>query len=236
LARILCVDDEEFWREYIKRQLPDHDVYVASSFDKAVDLLRSEPTYDVALVDLNLRNDGDGEGGELFELLLLRYPTTKRIAVTATPPGGAMKPLITRYGLQEFIIKDKISVPGLRRAVEEAVTATPAEISRELRLRKWDLRDRFRDWQRIESDRMQKELTAAEGHLSDVRRMRGNVRQEAQEAIVSIRVRQERFREAAERLREIVNNINSEADFDAALTALENAEEQFSGDGTEPSR
>jgi CheY-like chemotaxis protein len=233
LARILHVDDNEFWRRIIKRLLRNHYIDAAASFEEAVDLLQSQEAYSVALVDFNLHEAGDdGEGGELLELLFFGYPETKRIAVTSSPPGGAVTRLITVYGLEELIIKSKFSAPGLRRAVEEAITARPTGLSRELRLNKWDLRDRFRDWQFKQSDRIKKELRAAEEHLSNVRGLRGQARQDAEDAVVNIRVRQERFREVAERLRHIVSTINSEADFDAALIEQENAEEQFSDDGT----
>jgi CheY-like chemotaxis protein len=55
LARILHVDDDEPWREIIKRRLGDHHVDSAASLQQAIDLLRTESPYDVALVDLNLR-------------------------------------------------------------------------------------------------------------------------------------------------------------------------------------
>lgn len=236
MARILYVDDDGDWRKIITRLLRNHEVNAVSSADEAMDLL-SKASYAVALVDLNLRNDHDGEGGDLLEYLLLQHTETKRIAVTGAPPGGAMKRLIAQYGIEELIIKDReFSAPGLRRAVEEAIAAKPIELSRELRLNRWALRDRFRDWQRMQSDRITRDLSAAEDHRSKLKGMRGQAWQDAEDAIVSIRVRQRLFHASAERLREIVNNINSEADFDAALTALENAEEHFGDDGTGPGR
>jgi CheY-like chemotaxis protein len=234
LARILCVDDEEFWREFIKKQLLDHDVDAVGTFQKAVDLLQSKPAYAVALVDFNLHDAGDGEGGELLELLLFGYPETKRIAVTSSPPGGAVTRLITDYGLEDLIIKGEFRLPDLRQAVQKAIAARPGELPQTLRLKRWMLQQRSRDWQRIQSDRIAEKLTAAEKHLSDVIRIPGEARKQAEDVVVSTRLRQARFREVCTRVREIVMSIKSEADFDAALTAQENAEEQFSYDGTGP--
>jgi CheY-like chemotaxis protein len=230
LARILYVDDEEFWRTFIKNQLRDHHVDAVGSLQEAVDLLQSTQAYDVALVDLNLHDNGDGEGGELLKLLLLRYPETKRIAVTGSPPEGAVTRLITRYGIQELIIKGEFRLPDLRQAVEEAIAAKPDELPQALRLIRWTLRQRFRDWQRLQSDRIKEERSKAEEYLSHVTGIRGQTRKEAEEAVVRARLRDAQFREVTTRLRGIVTNINSDADFDAALAAQEDAEEQFSDD------
>ncbi|MGA8529210.1 MAG: hypothetical protein WB622_05810 [Acidobacteriaceae bacterium] len=231
MARILYVENEEFWRNYITKQLGDHHVDTVGSLQAAVDLLDSEPAYAVALVDLNLHGDGDGEGGELLDLLYLRYPATKRIVVTGSPPGGSVgKRIFERYDVEALIIKRDLSLPDLRRVVEEAITSRPGELSQSLRLNRWTLRQRFRDWHRIHSERLEGELRAAEEHLSDAIRLGAQTRLRAQEAVVSAREKETRFREVSGQLRQIVLSISSEADFDTALEALENAEEQFSED------
>jgi CheY-like chemotaxis protein len=227
----LYVDDEEFWRAYITRQLRDHHVDAVDSFQAAVDLLDSEPAYAVALVDLNLRDNGDGEGGELLDLLALRYPATKRVVVTGNPPGGDIgKRILEPYDAKALIIKGTLQLPDLRRVVEEAIAVQPAELPQSLRLNRWILRQRFRDWHRMQSDRLDEELRAAEEHLADALKLGAQTRQRAEEAVVSARQRKERFRELSVRLREAVFSIGSEADLDAALEALEKAEDHFSED------
>jgi CheY-like chemotaxis protein len=227
----LYVDDEKFWRDYITRQLRDHHVDAVGSFQAAVDLLDSEPAYAVALVDLNLRDNGDGEGGELLDLLALRYPATKRVVVTGSPPGGDIgKRILEPYDAKALIIKGTLQLPDLRRVVEEAITVQPAQLPQSLRLNRWILRQRFRDWHRMQSDRLDDELRAAEEHLSDAFKLGAQTRQRAEEAVVSARQRKERFRELSIRLREAVFSIGSEADLDAALEALEKAEDNFSED------
>jgi CheY-like chemotaxis protein len=233
LARILYVDDEEFWRDYITRNLRGHHVDVADSLPAAIDLLESGLPYAVALVDLNLHDDGDSEGGELLDLLCLQYPETKRVVVTGSPPGGDIgKRILEPYDARALIIKAKLQLPDLRRVVEEAIAVQPGALPHELRLNRWNLRQRFRDWHRIQSERLDQELRAAEGYLENAGKLagRGETRQQAQEAVVSARQRRAGFRELSARLREEIFSINSEADLDAALESLEKAEDQFSED------
>lgn len=129
MARILYVEDDEFWREYIRRQLRDHHVDTVGSVQEAVEWLSSGPAYDVALVDLNLHDDGDGEGGELLDLLSLQYPATARIIVTGSPPAGSIQQgIITRYNVEELIIKSDLRLPDLRGAVEQAIAGPQADV------------------------------------------------------------------------------------------------------------
>jgi CheY-like chemotaxis protein len=234
LARILYVDDDEFWRNHIAQQMRGHHVDTADSFQAAVDLLNSESAYAVALVDLNLRSEDDGEGGELLDLLRLRHPATKRIVVTGFPPGGDVgKRIFEAYDVEALIIKRDFSVPDLRRVVEEAIVAQPGELPQTMRLSRWLVRQRLRDWLRMQSNQLKDERDAAEEHLSDATGLGPQTRQRAEEAAVRARERMARFAELSTYLRRTVLNISSEADLDAALEALENAEEQFSEDGDE---
>jgi len=121
------VDDEEFWRKLIKDRLVDHHVDSAESLQEAIDLLQSEPSYDVALVDLNLAGDNDSQGGDLLELMKVRYPQTRRILVTGSPPAGSVRRNIELYGVDEIIIKHEMSLPDLRRVVEESVAQAQSE-------------------------------------------------------------------------------------------------------------
>jgi CheY-like chemotaxis protein len=234
MARILYVDDEEFWCEFIPNQLRDQHVDAVRSYAAAIDKLNSEPAYDVALVDLNLRGDDDGEGRELLELLLRRYPETKRIVVTGKRLRGAiLRGIVTRYQVEEIIVKAELQLPDLRRTIEDAIAVQPGELPQPLRLYRSNLQQRYRDWQSLLADRLDSKLRAAEDHLSDVIDAgdRGQTRQQAQLATDRARARLARFREVIAQLQPLVANINSEADFDAALAAQERAEEDFSDDG-----
>jgi CheY-like chemotaxis protein len=235
LARILYVDDDKFWRDYITRQLRDHHVDAVDSLQAAVDLLDSAPPYAVALVDLNLHDDGDGEGGELLDLLCLRYPETKRVVVTGSPPGGDIgKRILDAYDAKSLIIKGNLRLPDLRRVVEEAIAVQPGELPQSLRLNRWILRQRFRDWHRIQSDRLDQAVATAEEYLEHAAKVGAHTRQEAADKVVGARQRKAGFREVSARLREVVFAIESEADLNSALEALEKAEDQFSEDSGPP--
>jgi CheY-like chemotaxis protein len=196
LARILHVDDDESWRELIMGRLGDHEVDSAESLRAAIHFLQNELPYDVALVDLNLAGDSDGQGGDLLDLMRIRHPSTRRILVTGSPPGGSVrKNLFDRYDVDEIIIKRDMNMPDLRRVVEEAINQGPAGPSHSLRLSRSILRQRFRDWQMSLSDRLQDE--------------------------------DEGFKVACSQLRELLENIENETQFDSALEALDAAEERF---------
>jgi CheY-like chemotaxis protein len=196
LARILHVDDDESWRELIQGRLGDHEVDSAESLQAAIRLLQNESPYDVALVDLNLSGDSDGQGGDLLDLMRMRHPLIRRILITGSPPGGSVrKNLFDRYDVDEIIIKRDMNIPDLRRVVEEAISQGPAGPSQSLRLSRSILRQRFRDWQMSLSDRIDDE--------------------------------DEDFKLACSQLRELLENIENEAQFNVALEALDAAEERF---------
>jgi CheY-like chemotaxis protein len=122
------------WRDLIKSRLGDHHVDSAESLQEAISLLQAKPTYDVALVDLNLATDSDLQGGELLDLIRIRYPSTYRVLVTGSPPGGSVRrTMFERYGVEEIIIKTQLDVPDLRRVIEEAIAQGPGESSQNLR-------------------------------------------------------------------------------------------------------
>jgi len=231
LARILYVDDQEFWRKLVTGRLQDHHVDAVDSLVAAITLLDSESAYAVALVDLNLEGDSDAQGGELLDLLRNRYPATKRVIVTAYPPaGGIRRKIFERYDVEELIIKKDLELPDLRRAVEEAIATGTGELPQWLRLNRSAVRQRFRDWQRAQADLLREKRREAEAHLADASRVSTQSRQLAQQAVAKSRDTEARFRERCTELRRTLANINTEQDLNAALDALERAEEQFGDD------
>jgi CheY-like chemotaxis protein len=231
LARILYVDDEEFWRKLVTGRLQDHHVDAVNSLPAAIALLDSEPAYAVALVDLNLEGDSDAQGGELLDLLRKRYSATKRIVVTGNPPAGSIrKKIFERFDVEELIIKSDLELPDLRRAVEEAITTGRGELPQSLRLNRSAVRQRFREWQRVLANRLREERRDAEAHLANASRVSTQSRQLAQEAVARARDTEARFRTRCAELRKTLANINTERDLNAALDALERAEEEFGDD------
>jgi len=228
MARILHVDDKRFWRDLVRRQLSDHSVDSVSTLDEAISLLASGPAYRLALVDLNLETDSDGQGGELLDLLQLRYQSTGRIVVTATAPEGAVrKNIFDAYDVEEIIIKSQIDIPGLRRVVEEAIDRGGPALSQQGRLGRSLLRQRFRDWQRVQRARLTEERRAAELHLQDAEKASGQSQHLAQAAVDEAKKALEQFNGLCARLRTMFGSIRTEHDLDAALEALDAAEDQF---------
>jgi CheY-like chemotaxis protein len=231
LARILYVENEDFWRGLVTRRLQDHHVDAVDSLPAAITLLDSKAPYDVALVDLNLEGDNDAQGADLLDLLRRRYPETKRIVVTGNPPaGGIRKQIFERFDVEELIIKKDLELPDLRRAVEEAIATGAGELPQSLRLNRSAVRQRFRDWQRVLANRLREERRGAEAHLADASGVSPQSRQLAQQAVAKARDTEAAFRERSTELRRILADINTDQDLDAALDALEHAEEEFGDD------
>jgi len=236
MARILHVENEEIWRSLVSGRLGDHYIDSVGSLKEAIELLDSRAAYNLALVDLNLETDRDLQGGEFLDLLRLRYPSTRRIVITGSPPAGSVrKEIFERYDVEELIIKRDFDIPDLRRVVEEALARGPGELPQSLRLSRSALRQRFRDWKRIQVYRLKDEIRVAEQHLYDAGKVSGQTRQRAQIAVDEAKQREAKFRELSRRLRKMVGEIKNEDDLNTALEALDSAEEQFGdeadGDG-----
>jgi CheY-like chemotaxis protein len=226
MARILHVDDEAAWLSFVHDSLEDHHVDSAESAQKAVSLLEANSAYDVALVDLNLKAEGDG--GEVLDLLLARYPATRRIVVTGKPPRGRLRrKLIERFDAYEILIKGQFDLPDLRIVVEEAVAQGPSGLSQILRLNRSGLRQRFRDWQRTQGDRLQNQIRVAEEHASDAARVSTQSGQRAQRAVIRAKELEVEFKSSCANLKSLLADIRSVDDLNIALEALDAAEERF---------
>jgi CheY-like chemotaxis protein len=226
MARILHVDDEEPWRRLVKENLEDHHVDSAESLGKALSLLEANSAYDVALVDLNLKAEGDG--GEILDLLRSKYPTTRRIVVTGRPPRGSLrKTIFQRFDADEIIIKGHFDLPDLRIVIEEAVSQGGSALPQALRLNRSALKQRFRDWQRTQGDRLKYDIRVAEEHMYDAAKVSGQSRHRAQRLVDRAKLLEMDFRASYAELRDLLEDIRSVDDLNAALEALEAAEERF---------
>jgi CheY-like chemotaxis protein len=150
MARIIHVEDGTEWADAVRRALVDHQVDIADTFEAAVDLIRNEPPYDVALVDLNLLGEADGMGGEILELLKDRFPTTRRVVITASPPSANLRAsLFDRYELDDVLIKGKLTIPGVRVVVAHALSragATGGVVPQFVKAQQSELSERYFDW------------------------------------------------------------------------------------------
>jgi CheY-like chemotaxis protein len=148
VAKIIYVEDEPVWLDLTRSALRGHQVDSASTFDEAVSLIQENAPYDLALVDLNLRDDDDRLGGEILDLLRMDHPNTRLIVVTGHPPiGGLRANIFERYGVEEVIIKGHTTLPDLRRIVTEVLHAdSSVNATQEFKVGKSELSQRYRDW------------------------------------------------------------------------------------------
>lgn len=228
MARILHVEDDPKWRDLIRTRLRDHHVDSAQSQVEALDYLQSRAPYDLALVDLNLTTDSDLGGGDVLDLLRENYPATRRIVVTGSPPAGSVRAnVFGRFHVEEIIIKGEFDTPDLRRAVEEALARPPSGLPWSLRLRRSELRQRCRDWQRRESGVLRDKIRIAEEHVYDAARVSEQTRRRAENAVAAAKATKVAFEEDANRVRAMLNGVGSAEDLARAAEALDAAEERF---------
>jgi CheY-like chemotaxis protein len=129
--RILLVENSPEWQDSIRRGLPDHDVDLAPSYDEALALLDVGPEYALAIVDLNLNdsesyNPLDMLGGDVLEHLRENYPSTRRIALTASP-SGTVRQIFERYDIDDLLLKQSLTIAELRKAVKVALARAGAD-------------------------------------------------------------------------------------------------------------
>lgn len=228
MARILHVEDDPKWRELIKGRLKDHHVDSAESQEQALDYLQRGAQYDLALVDLNLETDSDLGGGEVLDLLRNNYPDTRRIVITGRPPAGSVRAnVFERFDVEEIIIKGQLDTPDLRRVVEEALARTSGGLPQSLRLRRSELRQRYRDWHRRVASDLRMQIRVAQEHVSDAARVSEQTRRRAEEATEVTMAKKDAFEETSSRVRIMLDSIKSSEDLAGAADALDAAEEKF---------
>lgn len=229
MARILHVEDDPVWRDLTRRRLKDHQVDSAGSLQEALDYLRDGAHYDLALVDLKLDTDSDLGGGDVLDVLGRIYPETRRIVVTGRPPAGSVRATVfERFGVEEIIIKGEFDAPDLRRVVEEALARTPGGLSQSLRLRRSELRQRYRDWRRRVGSELREEIRVAEEHVYDAARVSDQTKRRAEQAVSDAKDKKATFEEESNRVHLMLDAIRTPKDLVAAADTLDAAEDHFS--------
>jgi CheY-like chemotaxis protein len=228
VARILHVEDDPIWLDLMRSRLSDHHVDSAHSLEEAVDYLQSNARYDLALVDLNLDTDSDLRGGEVLYHLMNVYPDTRRIVVTGSPPPGSVREnVFDKYDVEEIIIKGEFDAPGLRRVVEEALARPPGGLSRSLRLKRSELRQRYRDWRRRMASELREEIRVTEEHLYDASRVSEQAKRRAEHAVEGARGRRSAFEDDCDVIRIMLDTIKTPENLINAADALDAAEERY---------
>lgn len=222
MARIIHVEDEDEWIKFTRRALADHRVDSANSYSEALSLIRDNTPYDLALVDLNLESGSDGLGNEILDLLKFEYPSTRRIVITARPPvGGLRANIFERYGVEEIIIKGDMTLPDLRKVVAEALKRQADEIPQDVRIRKSELMQRYREWRSQIDNTLRSRILEAQEYARNAGRLHGQSGRRAQSDLDRWLKLQERFRRDCAELEVVLSNIKLMDDTIAAIDTLE---------------
>jgi hypothetical protein len=232
MSRILHVEDEDSWRDFVKRALADHHIDSAASPDEALHYLQGSAPYDLALVDLHLINPGDLMGGEILDLLRTRYPLTRRIVVTGSPPRGPLRAnIFERYEVEEIIIKGQLALPDLRRVVEDAIDQTMWDVPQDVKLRKSELRQRLRDWQRSQVNLMNDKIRKAEEYWRNAEKLHGQSGHRAQEGLNALIAQRDVLKSDCLALENSLNDVVVMADVFRMLDKIEQVEARYSEGG-----
>lgn len=170
MARILLVENLDYWLDLIGRSLPDHEVVNARSYDEALLAIRNGSGFDVAIVDLHLmdsqeHNPRDYLGGRILDMLRDEYPSTLRIALTGYAPGAARK-LIDRYDVVDLLLKGNMELAVVSEVVDAALARTLPELAPGVRSHKSAQQAGFRRWQEGRAQRLDQRIV----------RLRNNIR------------------------------------------------------------
>lgn len=228
MSRILHVEDESIWRDFVKKALADHHLDSAASYDEALRYLQGSAPYDLALVDLDLINPGDLLGGEILDLLRARYPVTRRVVVTGSPPRGPLRTnIFERYEVEEIIIKGELALPDLRRVVEGALDQRMSGVPQDVKLRKSGLRQRFRDWQRSQASLMNDKVHDAEEYLRNAEKLHGHSGRRAQEVLSAVQAQRDLFKGDCEDIEDLLDGVVAMRDVFNVLEELERIEAKY---------
>ncbi len=231
LARILHVEDNPEWIGVVQRALPDYQLDSAGTYGDALALIRSNPPYDLALVDLSLERDDDGLGGEILDLLKLEYPSTHRVVVTGRPPIGSVRANIyDRYGADEILIKGQLNLPDLRRVISKCLTESLDELPQAVGVRKAMLTQRYRDWRDHVEATVQERLVMAQEYARNAGKLHGQAIRRAQDQVEKWIALRDQVKIICSHLEETFSGIQVMNDCVVAIGELDRAETKVAED------
>lgn len=209
-VRILHLEDDPEWQSLVRRTLTEHTVVTADSYGEAVLRLREGPTFEVAIVDLNLENRMDGWGREFLDVLIAGFPGTRRIAMTGST-SGSMSELIQRYGLVDVIIKGEASAPGLVHVIDKALHGQVPQLSNtahvQLQLRQAILQSR-----RAVEARIDEGKEAGEKQLAELARVSKASQDRARSRLQALEALRQKGRASYDELDAFAQSVDSDSD------------------------
>jgi DNA-binding NtrC family response regulator len=131
-AAVLIVDDQPNWRNLFSDLLEDeYQVTSVESYQEALEALKRDPPFHVAVVDIRLDDqDRSNEDGLcLIEEIKREKKPTKTIIVTGYPTFRTSRRAFRDLGVSDYVEKypedgKAFDVAGFRRAVSEAVKSS----------------------------------------------------------------------------------------------------------------
>jgi CheY-like chemotaxis protein len=148
--RILLVENSAEWQDSIRRGLPEYQVDLAGSYERALACLGEDPSYVLAIVDLHLNdteefNSLDSLGGDILRILRTRYPHIRRIALTGEPPSR-VRQIFDDYDVDELLLKRHLTIAAVRKAVSMSISRTPSGLQPAVKARRSELLAGFGRW------------------------------------------------------------------------------------------
>ena len=118
-AKILIVDDEVLLLNAYKRGLePDHEVLTVNSAEKALQILGSDPSFDLVLCDIVMP---EMDGMEFFNKLKVKLPTyTKKVVFCSGSGGSTSKEFCRSIG--NILLEKPISMQKLKEAIDGIIS------------------------------------------------------------------------------------------------------------------
>lgn len=204
-----------------RRALGGHLVDSLAPGDDASELLSKGPPYDLALVSISLSSDQDREAGELLDLLVARYPDTRRVALTGWPPRAHQTAgIFDRYLVDEIIVQADLDARQLRRAVENTLLIDQGRLPSAAKIERSRLRQEVRDSKRVLGAELRDQIVGMEEYLRATFRVHGQGRRVEQD-IERARARLLEFESAFDRIGATVDRVSSLEATDRVRAELE---------------
>jgi DNA-binding NarL/FixJ family response regulator len=239
MARILVVDNDQFWLEKISQSLPEHDVDGASEYQETVDRL-GQNMYDIAIIDLNLLDapgyyPDDNLGGEILKLLRSDYPGTCRIALTGHPPGRVMG-IVREYDVADLLLKQTMTLDAVRQVVQDALAGRSADLQPGVRANRLAAQD---DLNRSKTDRtwtfeqrvqkLRNDLNSPPRGLSEAEA--GKRRETLLAKIAAVEQEQQEFERECSRVNDALNAASTTEATSKAVARLDELKRRFGPSG-----
>jgi CheY-like chemotaxis protein len=230
MDRVLLVDNEADFLVLMSRALVDYEVEQAGSYEEALSLLEKGPPFDVAVVDLNLVDSGDGLGRRILTKLRDESPTTKRIALTAWPPAALGNDIRL---VDEYLFKPEMSLSILRETVEAALAQVNENIDSDLKAARSVLSEEFRRLRDGAERKIAQRLRTlqndrqAMNHMPDRRGGGARAKVALDARIAELASKREALRHACSRLDALIRDMTSADDYSRASDRLANLEREF---------